>query len=179
MSSPNQKLVLIDRTPPNEQSGKIIIDSDSIMLAGSRLTHAGLMVYLYFLTQVPDTYSGIRNTKNKRRNLFEFSPQALENTYGFDHTSAQRGFKNLIEKGYLTPTKNKKNIYQFIDILPEDRLQTAEEYEEISIYEESLKDSINQLKAISEERKINAAKNYISQESMNKQEPNRKKYDWE
>lgn len=161
MSTPNQKKIILNRSSLDSKKGKVIIDADLIMLASSKLNLAGLRVYLYLLTIVPDTYNGIKNEKNTRIKEFELSPQAIENKYNIDHSCIRRGISNLIDKGYLIPMPNFSNTYQFIDILPEDKTLTPEDAEKIYTYTDLLEQSINSLKDSREEQLHKVAEKYV------------------
>ena len=75
--------------------------------------------------------------------------------------SAQRGIEDLISNGYLKLINDKLNLYQYIDILPEDRGQTYEEYEQVQDYAELLQNSINNLHQTRQEQLHEIAKKQV------------------
>lgn len=169
MSVPKQKIVLINRTTPAQEK-YFKIDQELYFLAASRLNKSGLLVYMYFIAQVPNTWDGIKNQSNKRAGAYEISTRHISEVINSDIKTATRGIEDLINNGYLKLLKG--NLYQFIDILPEDKTQTIEEYEELQDYESMLTLSMNEMKAQRQNQLIDIAKKY-------KQDEQPIKFDWE
>ena len=148
MSVANQKVVFINRTTPKNKK-YFKIDQQLFFAANARLNQAGMTMYMYFMTLVPDSYDNIPNKDNNRLKPFELSSYYAAEVIGKDIKTVQRGINNLIEKGYLI--QRKENIYQFIDILPEDKSLTEKESEKVLDYTKELNDNLIQLR---QERKI-------------------------
>lgn len=157
MAVPNQKNVLINRTHA-KQTKFFIIDQEQYFSAANRLTLSGMKVYMYLQMQVPDTWNEQKNKDNLRNKPFELSPQDISNKTQMNAKSAQRGIEDLISNGYLKLINDKLNLYQYIDILPEDRGQTYEEYEQVQDYVELLQNSINNLHQTRQEQLYEIAK---------------------
>ena len=142
MSVPNQRLVYIDKTTPRD-SHYFKIDQEIYFAANARLNQSGMVVYMYLMTLVPDSYDGKINPDNKRIHPFELSSSAAAEVTGKDTKTIQRGFDNLVANGYLIPRNG--NTYQFIDRVPEDRPQTLKEHEYVVSYQEELKNNLQLL----------------------------------
>lgn len=142
MAVSNQKLVVINKTtPPNKNYFKL--SQDLYFLANSRLTQAGMTVYMFFMTLVPDTWDGKVNKENTRQCMYELSTSYIAEITYKDTKTAQRGINDLIDKGYLISLGG--NQYQFIDILPEDKVQTIEEHEQVMDYQKALQSGMSLL----------------------------------
>lgn len=142
MAEKNQKVMWIDRHDAGATNYIKIGDLD-FFSAYKRLTYVGIGVYMYICCQVPNSYDGKKNEKNNRPRPFELSPQAIANFTGMARSSVQKGIQNLVENGYIYCIDEEMNLYQFIDILPEDRGQTIQEHESIKQY--SLEKGLSQL----------------------------------
>lgn len=142
MSVPNQRLVYIDKTTPRNNH-YFKIDQEIFFAANARLSQAGMTVYMYLMTLVPDSYDGKINPDNKRIHPFELSSSDAAEVTGKDTKTIQRGFNNLVEKGYLIPRNG--NTYQFIDRVPEDKPQTWQEHEYVTNYQQELKNNLQLL----------------------------------
>lgn len=142
MAEKEQKMIWIDRHDPGAANYIKIGDVDFFSAYG-RLTYVGLGVYMYICCQVPNSYDGKKNMKNNRPRPFELSPQAISNFTGMPYSSAKKGIKDLVDCGYIYCLDEKVHLYQFIDILPEDKGQTMKEFELVKQY--SLEDSLAQL----------------------------------
>lgn len=142
MSVPNQKFILIDRTKSSE-TGFFHFNHEIFFLAAKRLSLNGIRVFMYFMSLVPDSIDGIINSSNKRTGFYELYTSKAAEAIGILTKDVQRGVENLIEKGYLI--KRKGNLYQFIDILPEDKMQNQEEHKQVINYQEELKNSLNDI----------------------------------
>lgn len=164
MSVENQKLSYIDRTTPKD-SDYIKLDSKTYFDAARRLTPAGLSVYMYFFTVVPDTWDGNINQKNTREHPFELSSSAIAEKIQKDTRTVQRGINDLIEKGYLVLYKG--NRYRFRDILPEDKVLNKEEATEFISYKDEL-EKIRALRKdeITETIKNKATYNWLTPEEL-------------
>lgn len=152
-----QKTMWIDRHDPGAIN-YIKIGNLDFFSAYNRLTYVGVGVYMYICCQVPNSYDGKKNDKNNRPRPFELSPQAISNFTGMPRSSAQKGIQNLVENGYIYCIDSEANLYQFIDILPEDRGQTLEEHELVKQY--SLEDSLSQLNQKRDDQLHELAKKY-------------------
>jgi len=166
MSVANQKIALIDRTEV-PKTNFFMIAHETFFMAARRLTLNGLRVYMYFMAQVPDTINNIKNEKNKRPSFFEISSSRIAEVIGMDTKTAQRGIDELIKKGYLILRQG--NLYQFIDILLEDKAQTIEEHEQVMNYADMLNANIN---------KMNAERNQQLKDMAESIIPD-KKYSWQ
>ena len=174
MSEPNQKRVMIDKTQ-NLKSNFLRIDNDFIKNAYNRLSHTGFGVYLYLVTAVPHTYDGtMQNKKRTTTKPFDLSPQAISNDIGKHPKSIRTAIDELIRIGYLTLIQG--NIYQFKDYLPEDKILTSEEYEQIK--ELTIEDSLKFQKEKRLKELENIKDNYFSDNTDIEPMIN-KKYDWE
>lgn len=142
MSVPNQRLIYIDKTTP-QINHYFKIDQEVFFAANARLSQAGMTVYMYLMTLVPDSYDGKINPDNKRVHPFELSSSDAAEVTGKDTKTIQRGFNNLLENGYLIPRNG--NTYQFIDRVPEDRPQTQKEHEYVMSYQQELKNNLQLL----------------------------------
>lgn len=151
MAIPNQKNILINRTHA-KQTKFFIIDQEQYFNAANRLTLSGLKVYMYLQMQIPDTWNEQKNSENIRNKPFALSPQDIANKTQMNTKSAQRGIEDLIENGYLKLINENLNLYQYTDILPEDRTQTYEEYEQVQDYAALLENSISNMKKIRQEQ---------------------------
>ena len=165
MSVPKQKTVLINRTTPPEKN-YFKISHDMYFLAAAELTPAGLSVYMYFTTVVPDTWDGIKNKDNHRTKPYEISSSAIAEVIKKDTKTVQRGINDLINKGYLQLIKD--NVYQFIDILPEHRCQTPKEHEQVKEYESMILLSMDRMKTERQQQLKNISVNGVV-----------KQFDWE
>ena len=162
MAEKYQKIMWIDRHNAGTANYIKIGDVD-FFSAYNRLTYVGIGVYMYICCQVPNSYDGKKNEKNNRPRPFELSPQAVSNFTGMPRSSVQKGIQNLIDNKYIYCLDEKANLYQFIDVLPDDKGQTLEEHELVKQYK--LEDSLLQL-----------------QQNRNKQLheiAKREKYEWE
>ncbi len=131
MSVPNQKFVFINKLQTNSNKEKFyVLSHNSFRLAFERLNKSGLSVYMYLLAQIPHTYDGQIYSKNNSEKGYELSPQAIYNYYDKQLTiqSIHNGIKQLIEFKYLTLIGG--NVYQFNEILDEDKIDTVEEKQE-------------------------------------------------
>lgn len=174
MSTSNQKITFIDKTsPPDKKYFKI--DHELYFSAAERLSKMGMICYMYFMSQVPHTWNGIKNKDNNRNAPYEISTAHIAEITGISGSSAKNGIADLIKNGYLKPLKG--NLYQFIDILPEDRLQTVEEHEEILEYEQMLKLSMDTLSNDRQEQLKNIALKNIEEEKI--LSTSQKKFSWE
>lgn len=174
---PETKKIYIDRTRVTS-GGNIIAKGEAVLLAGKELgTYGALMVYLYMLTIVPDTYEGEINKKNTRYKLYELSPQAIEDFCGLPIKTSQRGIDKLVEKGYLTlEIVNGEERYQFIDVLPKHKTQTPEEYKQVSDYKEEIRQRSEQMLSARQEQLRNIAQQSIEEENILEQDFSQ--YDW-
>jgi len=171
MAVPNQKLLLIDRTS-TPSSGFFHFEHDIYFLANARLTLNGIRTFMYFMTLVPDSIDGKPNEANKRHGFYELSTSHIAKITHSTTRDAQRGIENLIKEGYLIQRKD--NLYQFIDVLPEDKIKTVEEHQQVLNYKSELMNSLN---AISDDRTKQLKQ--IAAEDLEKQPKQREKYSWE
>lgn len=160
MAEKYQKTVWIDR----QDAGNVnyIKINDSIFFSAyNRLTYVGIGVYMYICCQVPHSYNGKKNEKNNRVRPFELSPQAISNFTGMARSSVQKGIQNLIDNKYIYCIDEQRQLYQFIDVIPEDKPQTVEEHEKVQQY--SLENSLLQLQEKRDQQLHQIAKNTIQQ----------------
>lgn len=172
MSVANQKVVFINRTTPKNKK-YFKIDQQLFFAANARLSQAGMTMYMYFMTIVPDSYDNIPNKDNNRLKPFELSSSYAAEVIKKDVKTVQRGINNLIENGYLI--QRKENIYQFIDILPEDKSLTEQETEKVLDYTKELNDNLIQLQ---QERKIQL-RNISADTLKREQKKTLPIYDWQ
>ena len=170
MSEPNQKFILIDKTSVSDKNF-FYLNHETFFLAAKRLTLNGIRMYMYFMSLVPDSIDGVQNKKNTRTGYFELYTSKAAETMDISTQSVQRGTVELINKGYLVLRKG--NLYQFIDILPEDKLQSPEEHQKVLNYQEEL---ANSLKIMSDQREEQLQE--IAKTTLVNNEP-REKYEWE
>lgn len=142
MAEKFQKTMWIDRHDPGSANYIKIGDLD-FFSAYNRLTYVGIGVYMYICCQVPNSYDGKKNEKNNRPRPFELSPQAISNFTGMPRSSAQKGIQNLVEQGYIYCIDEEANLYQFIDVLSDDKGMTPKEYEKVKQY--NLDDGLQKL----------------------------------
>lgn len=155
MAEKEQKKMWIDRHDPGPANYIKIGDVD-FFSAYNRLTYVGVGVYAYICCQVPNSYDGKKNIKNNRPRPFELSPQAISNFTGMPYSSAKKGIDDLVNSGYIYCLDPKLHLYQFIDVLPEDKGQTMAEHELVKEY--SLEDSLAQLQQKRDEQLHQLAK---------------------
>ena len=174
MSVPNQKIVFIDRTS-SSPSKYIRIDSDLFFLAAKKLSKLGIICYGYFLSQTPYSRDGDKNRENTNKIPYEISTSAISNKTGISTDAARAGLQDLIDNKYLKLIRG--NFYQFIDILPEDKIMTPEEYEEKQNYEKIAEMGLNMVKENRQEHLKQVANQQINKvENLKEKYP---MYDWE
>lgn len=127
----NQSAVTIQRKKVNMNEGHWTAYYNYYFnKAFSRLNKGGLAVYCFLCQQVPHYYDNKRNEKNIGGKPFNFSPAAVEYNMGIDKKTAQRGWKELIEVGYLVETKPFR--FYFKDVLDEDLIINYNEEKDCS-----------------------------------------------
>jgi len=168
MSEPNQKFILINRSSA-AANNFFHFNHDIFFSAAKRLTLNGIRVFMYFMSLVPDSIDGVPFEKNTRNGFFELYTAKVAEVIGTNTQSVQRGINDLIANGYLT--LHKGNVYQFIDILPEDKTQTVDEHQKVMSYQDELHNSLKKLSTDRDEQLRNITMNSITHQN--------EKYDWE
>lgn len=169
------KNVFINRTTPSEKH-YFKINQDIYFLASSRLNKSGMTVYMYLMSLVPSSWDFKPNKDNNRRAPFSLMTNYAAQATFTDVKTIQRGINNLIEVGYLIERKD--NLYQFIDILPEDKIPNDTDNEKINNYEEDFAFSLQQLNEENENHLKNIAEMRAkSNEKIKLSKP--EQYSWE
>ena len=112
-TKPNQREVIVERETPTGKKAYLSIYIDVLEAAASNLKQSGFKVYLYLAC-------------NKNGFRLAFSPADIHKKYNISEESIRMGFKELVEKGYLTRSETQKNLYVFHEVA-----QVKEERKEI------------------------------------------------
>lgn len=164
MSISNLKRILIDKTS-TPKSNFFLFEHELYWLANTHLNQSGMTMYMFFMSLVPDSIDHQLNLKNTRTKPYELYSSKVAEIIHKDTKTVQRGINDLIKNEYLI--ERGPDLYQFIDILPTDHINTVKDLNQIQEYEETLKQSLTEL----EENK----QNVLKQQAIN----NLKKFDWE
>lgn len=122
MSAPNQFKITLNREKINMKPGGFswtAFYDHNLNKALSRLNKGGIIVYCYLCEQIPHYYNSIKNSNNKNMRPFEFSPSAVAEEIQASRDTISRGFKELIQYGYLV--EKEPNHFLFTDYLGEDK----------------------------------------------------------
>ena len=101
ITSPNQRIVSINRNTPKKESNKpfAYIYCDAIQAASRNLQgETAFKLWMYLAS-------------NKHNYTFAWSPKAFSETYGCSEKSAREAFNQLIVKNYLIPGSHKNDYY--------------------------------------------------------------------
>ena len=119
-SYPNQKHYTINRiNPVTEKKQYLSITTENLAAASRNLSGEIAFKFYLYLCSNQDGYS------------FHYSPQHFANIYGVSLDSARRADEKLKEAGYLVPSADRKNGYDFYEVP-----QEAEPELEIELPEE-------------------------------------------
>lgn len=142
MSISNLKRILIDKTS-TPKSNFFLFEHELYWLANTHLNQSGMTMYMFFMSLVPDSIDHQLNLKNTRTKPYELYSSKVAEIIHKDTKTVQRGINDLIKNGYLI--ERSPNLYQFIDIIPEDHIMTTKDFNQIQDYEILLRQSLTNL----------------------------------
>ncbi len=107
MTSPNQRIIISDKTTVTPSSGKerpyLIAYIDIIEESARQLSGNAFKLYIYLLT-------------NNKHFQFGFSPKDVAERYGCSADTIRDSFTMLVNKGFLTLESGSKTKYIFTDV---------------------------------------------------------------
>lgn len=102
MSVPNQRKIIVMRTSESVRKDYFKISNDNLREAMYNLKGNTFKLYCYLCD----------NKNQWEMDLYPCDFEKVANVSGDTYRSA---FNQLIEKGYLKPSKTRKNVYQFVE----------------------------------------------------------------